>query len=269
MKSERRLSLSFSELGCDLTIVSPSPSSSSTTAINEQRQGQGQQQANNSTTSTSRSTSKRVHFADDDVITYHDGPVNDEIPLVYDTRSEAQVLHEARQEHQHLLVDGQLSGYTAYAQALETLYRKKGNNRRCSTMIATATTTTTTDDKNKDSTTTTPATFHNELHRMLLPRHFEWALRSITASEWRGLELVTAAGLISAQRRHVVQQVLQVQQEHSMNATTLAKMAAAQTQHSTFLAMLLGKGDYEQIIDATTTTMSPSSHRRPIRSPAA
>ena len=256
MKSERRLSLSFSDLGCDLTIVS-----STTSTNNEQRS------INNT---TKCATTKRVHFAKDlcDVITYHDGPTDAEMDFVYDRRSEAQVLHEARQEHERLVVvatAGQLAaGYTSYAQALETLYRKKGNSR-CNIMTY----------KSKESAAfKTATTSHNELHRILLPRHFEWALRSIYQSEWRGLEHLTAAGLIAAQRRLVVEQVLEVQ---SRDATALAQVAAAQTQHAVFVAILLGKGDYEQVIlvnndngdNGSSTTTPKSSHPRLIRSPAA
>lgn len=269
MKSERRLSLSFSDLGCDLTIVS------STTSTNRSTPNE-QQSINNITTTatTATTTTKRVHFAKVlcDVITYHDGPADAEMDFVYDRRSEAQVLHEARQEHQHLVVvaaAGQLAaGYTSYAQALETLYRKKGNNRRCTIMM----------DKNKETATfNAAATSHQELHRMLLPRHFEWALRSIYQSEWRGLEHLTAAGLIAAHRRHVVEQVLGAQSHDASALAHLAQVATAQTQHAVFVAMLLGKGGYERVVLANndngdsgaSTTTPKSSLPRPIRSPAA
>ena len=196
------------------------------------------------------SPQKQVHFGQDatEVIIIHDTPSQEEEHLVYDTRSEDSVFDEARQ----VILDSPepLPGAVGFQQSVETLYRKKKAfapppsrpaARRGSLVFR------------KKSTRELDAPKEVPSHKLdRIPRHFQWAVRTICESDLRGLEQIYNGPLIEQHRKDVVQSVLEAQEKSPKGKTiTIPDETLALMQHSAYVALLMGQGDRQAAIPAT------------------
>lgn len=191
---------------------------------------------------------RQVRFAkEEEVVVFHDGPTPDEMTDMYDLRSEQQVWKETCEQ----VRNEPLPGAVGLQQSVETLYRKKGftttqqqqSTHRRASLISAST------GKDKDGQMATR-----------IPRHFEWAVRTICESDLRGLEQVYNGPTIDAHRQEVLQAVLAASNNEKVDCGNIHDL----TQHSAYVALLIGQGDYRQVAE-----WSPRQKHCAIRNPAA